>query len=360
MKRLLFSLLIINSGLLVSAQVYWPHTSTPYPRCISMTTNCTKWPVVNNGNWNSGSTWNNGTVPSTDDIVCIPSGTTVVVAHSTYSETNTCPPTSTPSAPRLQIFVCGIIQFNNSGQLNLSCNSFIQIYSGGSILPPATGSGSSDLIQIGSKVVWGGPGSGNQPPINGPMILSDPYIGAGVLAVAFDYFKAEQKQPYTVRLEWATLLENNSSSFIIEKSTDQKIWSEIGSLAARGNTNSRTTYSHLDLQPVNGYNYYRLKQVDLDGQIVYSEIVRFNNQIRKNLSVFPNPVTDIVQLYGKEQFKAGQTIQIIDATGKRVKMTTAPNGNRLQIDLSGYTSGLYLLQLIENGKVLENLQIVKQ
>ena len=41
-------------------------------------------------------------------------------------------------------------------------------------------------------------------------------------------------------------------------------------------------------------------------------------------------------------------------------MITATGGNRLQINLSGYSAGLYLVQLIENGKVVENLQIVKQ
>ncbi len=308
----------------------------------------------------SGSTWNGGTVPTTDDIVCIPSGTTVVVAHSTYSETTACPATSTAAAPRLQVFVCGTMQFNNSGQLNLSCNSFIQVYAGGSILPPAAGSGSSDLIQIGPNVVWGGPGTGNQPPIYGPWILSYPFIGAGVLTVQFDYFRAEQKQPYTVRLEWATLIENNSSSFIIERSANQKTWSEIGTLAARGNSNSRSIYSHLDLEPVNGYNYYRLKQVDNGGQVTYSEIVRFNNQVRKNLSVFPNPIGNVAQVYSKESFKAGQTIHVIDAKGARIKIITPTGGNRLQIDLSGYSAGLYLIQLIENGKVFENLQVVKQ
>lgn len=348
MKRLLLCFLIINSSLLISAQTYWPHAPTPYPRCNTMPTNCTKVAVTSvasgGGNWNDPNSWSPVGVPTADQIVCIPSGTKINFSGNLDY-----------SSIRLQIFVCGVLDFDFSspGKLSLAAWSFIQVYSGGII---NARSGDAELIEIGGEDVW----RHNNNDINGPWVLSYPYVGAGVLPVAFDYFKAEQKQPYTVRLEWATLLENNSLSFIIEKSTDQKIWNEIGSLAARGNTNSRTIYSYLDLQTVNGYNYYRLKQVDLNGQVVYSEIVRFNNQIRKNLSVFPNPVTDIVQLYGKEQFNAGQTIQIIDATGKRVKMTTALNGNRLQIDFSGYTSGLYLLQLIENGKVVENLQIVKQ
>jgi hypothetical protein len=359
MKQFLIAFPLVFFSFTSFAQVYWPY-GFAYPKCNTMSspTNCTK--VAGNGDWDVASTWTPSGVPGNNDIVCIPAGVTVNVRGSIYAPDNSCPASNSAATPRLQIFVCGTIQFFNSGKLSLACWSFIQVYGSGQVLPPATGSGSSDLIQIGERIVWGGPGSGNQPPVEGPWVLSNPFIGAGVLPVAFDYFKAEQKQPYTVRLEWATLVENNSSSFMIEKSIDQKTWSQIGTISARGNSNSRTVYSHLDLQPVNGYNYYRLKQSDLDGQVVYSEVVRYNNQIKKHLTVFPNPVADMVQLYGKEQFKAGQTIQVIDAKGTRVKMITLTGGNRLQIDVSSYSSGLYLLQLIENGKVMENLQIVKQ
>lgn len=357
MKRFLLLLFVLLSAFNSFSQQYWPNAFA-FPTCSTMSspTNCTKV-ATSNGDWNNASTWTPSGVPANNDIVCIPSGRTVrIKPGSTYAAETSCQ-SDPATTPRLQIFVCGTIDFDPSGKLYLSCFSFIQVYSGGKI---TAANGSNDLIQIGSNIVWGGPGTGNQGDINGPYVLSWPYIGAGILPVAFDYFRAEQKQPYTVRLEWATLVENNSSYFIIERSGDQKTWVEISNLAARGNSSSRSTYSHLDLQPVNGYNYYRLKQVDINGQIVYSEIARLNNLIRKNLSVFPNPVANIVQLYGKEQFKAGQTIQVIDAKGTKIKMITPTGGNRLQIDLSGYSAGLYLIQLIEHGKVVENLQVVKQ
>jgi Secretion system C-terminal sorting domain len=341
MKQGLLFLSLLFSGLFAAAQGYWPHAFT-YPKCGTMPTNCTK--VALGGDWSNPNSWSPNGVPTQDQVVCIPAGVTITLSG-TYNY----------SDRRLQIFVCGTLDFdfNPAGKLSLAQWSFIQVYTGGRI---NSRSGDAELISIGGEEVWRH-GNGD---VNGPWVLSFPYIGAGVLPVAFDYFIAEQKQPYTVRLEWATLVENNSSSFIIEKSIDQKTWSQIGTVSARGNSNSRTVYSHLDLQPVNGYNFYRLKQVDLDGQAVYSEVVRYNNQIRKNLTVFPNPVADMVQLYGKEQFKAGQTIQVIDAKGTRVTMIKLTGGNRMQIDVSGYSSGLYLLQLIENGKVMENLQIVKQ
>ncbi len=345
MKQFLLSFSVLFSGLFSSAQTYWPHAPTPYPKCNSMPINCTKVAVSlapGGGNWDDPNSWSPVGVPTLDQIVCIPTGTKINISGSI-------------NAPRLQIFVCGILDFdfNPPGKLSLQEWSFIQVYAGGFI---NSRGGDADLIEIGGVDVW----RHNNNDINGPWVLSHPYVGAGTLPVAFDYFKAEQKQPYTVRLEWATLIENNNSSFIIERSADQKSWTEIGNIASQVNSSSRKIYTHLDLQPVNGYNYYRLKQVDIGGQATYSQIIRFNNQVHKNLSVFPNPVGSIAQLYGKEPFKTGQTIQVIDAKGTRIKTINPTGGNRLQIDLSGYSAGLYLLQLIENGMVMENLQVVKQ
>ncbi|NCU05832.1 MAG: T9SS type A sorting domain-containing protein, partial [Chitinophagaceae bacterium] len=217
-----------------------------------------------------------------------------------------------------------------------------------------------DLIQIGISVVWGGPGTGSQPPVLGPWILSDNFTGAGVLPVALDYFKAEQKQPYIIRLEWATIQEFNNSEFIVEQSVDQKQWKSIGSIQSGGNGTERRVYQMMDKNPASGNNYYRLKQIDLDGKTNYSEIVRVTNNVLKNISIFPNPVNSSTRIYSKEPFKAGQVLQITNATGTRIKTINAAAGNSIQLDLSGYSAGLYLVQLIENGKVIENLQVVKQ
>ena len=358
MKHFALSLFVLFSGLFSFAQPsqYWPH-ATPFPSCSTMTTNCTKWPVVNGGFWDQGSTWNGGTVPANNDIVCIPSGVTVrIKPGSTYAAEASCQ--SNPvTSPRLQIFVCGTIDFDPSGKLYLSCFSFIQVFSGGKI---TAANGSSDLIQIGSNVVWGGPGTGNQGDINGPYVLSWPYIGAGVLPVAFGHFKAEQKQPFTVNLEWTTLQEVNNSSFVIERSNDQKTWSSIGTVASVGNSTTKNIYTYIDNAPEAGNNFYRLRQVDLNGQVSFSETVRIVHIIKKNISIFPNPVNTAAQLYTKAAFKPGQVIQLIDAKGTRLKTINPTGGNRVQIEMNGLAAGLYLIHLMENGRIIESVSVIKQ
>ena len=340
MKHFLLLLFVLVSGLFSFAQTYWPHAPTPYPKCNTMPTNCTK--VAIGGDWNNANSWNPTGVPTADQIVCIPAGITINVSGIVTTQ-------------RLQIFVCGILDFdfNAPGKLNLAEWSFIQVYTGGLINSRA---GNAELISIGGIDVW----RDNNSDINGPWVLSYPYIGAGVLPVAFGHFKAEQKQPFTVNLEWSTLQEVNNSNFVIERSKDQKTWSTIGSVASAGNSTTKNVYTYIDNAPEAGNNFYRLRQVDLNGQVSFSETVRIVHIIKKNISIFPNPVNAAAQLYTKEAFKPSQVIQLIDAKGTRLKTINPTGGNRVQIEMNGLAAGLYLIQLMENGRIIESVSVIKQ
>jgi hypothetical protein len=310
-----------------------------------MPTNCTKVAVPSapgGGNWDDPNSWSPVGVPTENQIVCIPAGRKINVS-------------GIVNTPRLQIFVCGILDFDFSapGKLRLAEWSFIQVYAGGLINSRV---GNAELIAIGGIDVW----RDNNSDINGPWVVSYPYIGAGVLPVAFGHFKAEQKQPFTVNLEWTTLQEVNNSSFAIERSKDQKTWSTIGSVASVGNSITKNIYTYVDKAPEAGNNFYRLRQVDLNGQVSFSETVRIVNIIKKNISIFPNPVNTAAQLYTKEPFKSGQVIQLIDAKGTRLKTINPTGGNRVQIEMNGLAAGLYLIQLIENGRIVESVSAIKQ
>ncbi|RXK59300.1 T9SS type A sorting domain-containing protein [Lacibacter luteus] len=357
MKIISFVVFLLFIGFQINAQQYWPHGSSPYPRCSTMTApTCTK--VAIGGDWDVASTWNPSGVPKTDDIVCIPQYITVNVKGQTYKASTSVPPLANSiDSPRLQIFVCGTINFEPSGKLFLAPFSFIQVYSGGKI---TAATGSSDLIQVGSNIVWGGPGTGNQGDVNGPWILSYPFTGAGVLSTAFDYFKASQPQPYQVQLDWGTLHEVNSDVFIVERSTDQKLWSSIGSVKSVGNSSQKQAYNFTDKAPIAGITYYRLKQIDYKGEISYSEVVRYNTTITKKFSLFPNPVSSSTRLFSKDGFTSAQAILILDAKGAVVRKINPSGSNNLQLDLTNLTNGLYLIQITDRNQVIEKIPFVKQ
>ncbi len=354
--KIFYTLLLTTLVALQSvAQQYWPHSPTPFPKCNTMPTNCTK--VAIGGDWNNANSWSPAGVPTNDQIVCIPAGVTINVQGSTYDASTVCPSPNTTTSPRLQVFICGILNFQPSGKLFLACFSFIQVYSGGRVL---AASGSSDLIQVGPNVIWGGPNTGNQGDVTGPWVLSFPFIGAGVLSVGYDYFKASQPQPFEVKLDWGTTSETNSNLFLVERSVDQKSWITIGSVKAIGNSVQKQAYTFVDKTPASGTVFYRLKQVDLKGEIAYSETIRFAASIPKRYSIFPNPVTSTTQIFAKDGFTSAQTIIILDGKGMVVKRINPAGTTRQQLDLSNLSKGLYLVQIIDQARMIEKISLIKQ
>src|SRR5688572_21640888 len=114
MKQFLLVLSLLSSSLIISAQTYWPHGSTPYPKCLTMPTNCTKVAVPNapaGGDWDDPNSWSPVGVPTQDQIVCIPAGKKINFSGNLDYST-----------VRLQIFVCGTLDFDFSspGKLSLA------------------------------------------------------------------------------------------------------------------------------------------------------------------------------------------------------------------------------------------------
>lgn len=95
----------------------------------------------------------------------------------------------------------------------------------------------------------------------------------------------------SVKLEWQTSSEHNSSFFDIEKSRDGLSWQIINQVAAAGNSNDILTYTISDLSLTQDESYYRLNQVDIDGKSkIYGPIrVNCQNSEKSYISTFPNP-----------------------------------------------------------------------
>jgi type IX secretion system substrate protein len=96
-------------------------------------------------------------------------------------------------------------------------------------------------------------------------------------------------------LQWTTLTEHKSSYFEVERSgngIDFEPVANIKSKAPGGNCTTVLKYSCYDNYPLWGINYYRLKQVDVDGRAQYHPIISLNQDQeidRNNFLVYPNP-----------------------------------------------------------------------
>ncbi|MFT6243927.1 MAG: hypothetical protein ACJA0U_000972 [Salibacteraceae bacterium] len=163
-----------------------------------------------------------------------------------------------------------------------------------------------------------------------------------VLPVELVDFNVES-EPEFVSLSWSTVSELNNDRFEIERLTGSE-WAFIGEVKSTGNSNSLTTYEFKDRAPQFGISYYRLRQVDLDGTIEYSE-VRVVDYEGKNIIVFPNPANNEVSLNVKPQDL--DWIEVYTVHGQNVTgLVQFPKSNAdiVTIDISRLEIGGYLIR----------------
>jgi len=147
-----------------------------------------------------------------------------------------------------------------------------------------------------------------------------------------------------VSLLWSTSMETNNDRFEIERSTDGVHFEMIASVKAVGNSNTTQNYSAKDQNPVNGINFYRLKQVDLDGKSSYSQIVTVNFGKYAAPTMFPNPATSFFTVVaGMEPIKE---IELYSVAGVRLQLVKNDAANSsIKISSANLSSGVYIVQI---------------
>lgn len=160
------------------------------------------------------------------------------------------------------------------------------------------------------------------------------------LPVELVFFKG-QASPKGNKLQWQTASEQNNEGFEIERSSNAKDWKQIGFLEGRGTTVSTQNYDYLDEAPLEGKNYYRLKQVDTDGRFEYSEIsvVEWKEKEINDFQFFPSPT----QAYFTIETTKKGTLQIFNVLGEIVLEQYI--NDLTKIDVSSLSSGLYFLKM---------------
>ena len=152
-------------------------------------------------------------------------------------------------------------------------------------------------------------------------------------------------------------MEHNSELFEIEKSKDGVNFYKIGSMKAAGTANRPSYYNFEDKENVNGYNYYRIKQTDIDGTSSYSNVateIIHSNEV--NVVIFPNPTSgDLFMNFTGLSLEKNKIAYIItDLNGKvwsRKELTANNHSARVTENMENLPSGLYFVQMRVNGKL---------
>jgi len=174
--------------------------------------------------------------------------------------------------------------------------------------------------------------------------------GDGTLPIILSQFDAELNNK-EVDLSWTTDQESNSDHFAVERSTDGGAhWDVLGTVAAKGNSSVAVHYSYTDADPASGMNEYRLQSIDRDGKSTYSEVKTVRNGLIGNVSIFPNPAKDYVNvtLGGSNEAKGNLSIRLISQSGQLLmeKKVNNTGGTTVALPVSSYPQGNYLIQVI--------------
>jgi hypothetical protein len=167
---------------------------------------------------------------------------------------------------------------------------------------------------------------------------------AVVTPVHFMSFTAIQKNRH-VLLGWVTENEVNNQYFEVERSADGLHFTSIGRVMALAGLTGRKEYSFIDAQPLNGINYYRLRQVDKDGRYAYSLVVSITIDGQQGfITLYPNPVKNILQIRFNNTNQATM-IAISDIQGRQVMNRRVNNLSTVQLPVQHLPPGIYYLQV---------------
>ncbi|WP_198673006.1 beta strand repeat-containing protein [Algoriphagus litoralis] len=224
----------------------------------------------------------------------------------------------------------------------------------------AGGNGNNNGIGQSPSTYGSGGGAGRLGGSNGFQgVVYIRYPNFRILPIEYLYFNAKYNPVFrSGDLTWATAQEWENDRFEIERSVnDVKSWETIGEMAGAGYSDKPTEYTYQDLKlPLAGGTiFYRLKQVDFDGDSIYSDTKAIKVEPMEGATfwrVYPNPTTgDPINLemldtgvYNDEEI----TVRVISATGQfeSLKGTSAVLlSSQLSNILRGKAAGIYTVEI---------------
>lgn len=326
---------------------------------------------INHGGFQDPTAWNPTGVPSNGDVLIVPKSYTVVVAK------------QVDLAPQnITMIVDGTLDLDN-GKLNLGTQSAIFLSSTGRII---TKQGAADQIKIGGAEKYDGKsgtiagpaladvntttsiaGSSFMVPSSTTIATYDYIAGKtnstdGITALPVNFLSFNVSQATTgISIKWATAQEENANVFQIERSEDSRTWRTVGTVKAVGNSSTIQNYSFTDKTTLNKVAYYRIKEVDNDGKLTYTEVKNVMNQ--SNLTSAVNNATIIasgsnVVINFSKQVAGTVIVRLISYSGQVLAQQTYNQASQQIVFNKTYVNkGNYIVSVSNNSDLNVSKQI---
>jgi hypothetical protein len=167
-----------------------------------------------------------------------------------------------------------------------------------------------------------------------------------------------------VKLTWQTATEHNSDYFEVEKSRDGMNWQVLATVDAAGNSTQLLNYETSDFHAMEGNNYYRLTQVDIDGTTKTYDVINVSctGTTKGYFSAYPNPSSGSFQviLNDKQLIGSGSLI-IKDTKGAALlnrNIEVKPGINMFSVNDMNLAPGVYYIQIVNGERATEVLKEV--
>lgn len=168
--------------------------------------------------------------------------------------------------------------------------------------------------------------------------------GCGAVPVTWLDFTAKKVSANDVELNWSTASEINNSHFEVERSFDGNSFSMIGSpVQGAGNSAQIERYDAMDYDLPEGVVYYRVKQIDFDGQFDYTPVRVVEVLSRHAMVVYPIPAKNEVHI----SFKGakGQEVVITNLTGQVLDRVILSSEGSATVNTTDYPQGMYFVEV---------------
>jgi len=161
----------------------------------------------------------------------------------------------------------------------------------------------------------------------------------------------------SIFLNWITKSELNNDYFVILRSEIGIDFQEIGEVNGMGNSTVTVGYRFRDERPLIGTSYYKLQQVDFDGEISFSQVLSANFVLIDAFSLYPNPTNSDVNLILSVDNSSRISIEMFDVSGKLIfsqNQFILIGTNSVPLHIEFFNGGLYYCKVtFPNGNFMK-------
>jgi hypothetical protein len=166
-----------------------------------------------------------------------------------------------------------------------------------------------------------------------------------------------------INVEWKVEHEINIRQYEVQKSNNGTQFTNLFITPAH-NSSASTSYLATDIQPVEGYNYYRIKSIDLDGRTAYTNVVKLlKGKGEQGITIYPNPVVDGKTSIQFNNMPAGNyTVRLLNTLGQEVFMKIMQHDEGRSTELINMDKkmqhGIYYLEVSKQGEIKFNTKLI--